>query len=422
MHNLLEITLVDRLILSFVLILFVPIGVLLLECLAALLPMRSPHDRFLGSNWRPTVTVLLPAHNEEAVIGKTIAGILRQLTPQDQLLVIADNCSDRTAQVARNFGATVIERNNLEQRGKGFALDYGLHFIADNPPEVVVILDADCDIEANYITAVAQSAYSSQRPVQPINLLRSSDQSDLKSTISEFAFMVKNLVRPQGLAQLNMPCLVTMGTAFPWSVINQVPLSQDNLVEDMQFGIDLAIAGNPPLFCAAAKVTGVLPRQNRAATTQRTRWEQGHILTLFTQAPRLFKEAGKQKRFDLLFLALDLSIPPLSFLVAIWFAMTTIAVGLGFLGNWTAAIAAGIEGGLLLLAIALAWLKFGRKVIPLKSLLSIPGYILWKLPIYSQLLVEPEQQWIRTERDLPNVTIPEFSPGTLEIAEYSRSE
>ena len=417
---------IDRVILSFILILLVPILVLLVECLAALLPYRSNYRSKLQpkklGNWRPTVTVLLPAHNEELVIGRTIDSIMPQLSDRDRLVVIADNCSDRTAQIARNFGATVIERHNLQHRGKGFALDYGLNFIAKQPPEVVIILDADCNIEPNYITSIAQLTQISQRPVQPINLLRNDDTSNLKSTISEFAFMVKNLVRPQGLAQLRLPCLVTMGTAFPWSVITQVPLTKDNLVEDMQFGLDLAIAGNPPLFCPTAKVTGVLPRKDRAATTQRTRWEQGHMITLFTQVPRLLQEAWQQQRFDLLCLALDLSIPPLSFLVTLWLALTTLALSVGFWGSWTSAIIAGIEGLLLGSAILLAWVKFGRKVIPWRSLLSIPGYILWKLPIYGKLLVEPEQQWIRTERDLIDLTVAEFNSSSLEISEYSRSD
>ena len=173
-------------------------------------------------------------------------------------------------------------------------------------------------------------AMATGRPVQPINLLHRADKYNLKSAISEFAFIVKNLVRPQGLAKLNLPCLVTMGTAYPWSVINQVPLASDNLVEDMQLGIDLAIAGNPPLFCADTKVTGVLPLRNRAATTQRTRWEHGHLSTLKTQVPRLIKESWQQKRLDLLAIAFDLSVPPLSFLVILWVMVTAIVFVMTF--------------------------------------------------------------------------------------------
>lgn len=396
----------------------VSIPVLLVECIAALLPHQPKRNQATSLTSRPTVTVLIPAHNEEMVIGTTLTSILPQLTNRDQLLIIADNCRDRTAQIARNFGATVIERNDQQNQGKGFALDCGLRQIENAPPEVVIFLDADCHIESNYIESVARLAKTSQRPVQPINLLRTTDKSNFKSTISEFAFMVKNLVRPIGLAQLGLPCMVTMGTAFPWSVIKQISLANDNLVEDMQLGIDLAIAGNPPLFCPDAKVTGVFPRQDRAASIQRTRWEQGHIKTLRTQVPRLIEEAWKQKRFNLFLVGLDLSIPPLSFLVIIWFAVTVIGILLCFFGSWYMAIYSIIEGILLIVAILLAWAKFGSQVISLKSLLSIPKYILWKLPIYLKLFRQPEQKWIRTERDSINVSISVLKP---EFANMARS-
>ena len=399
--NFLEILSVDRIVLCFTLILLLPTTVLFLECVAAFFSNRqSVKNKAVTGDRRPTVTVLIAAHNEEAVIGGTIATILPQLSDRDKLIVVADNCSDRTALVAKKFDATVIERKNLDRRGKGYALDYGLKSI-QHKSDVVIIIDADCQAEPNYVESVARMAMASGRPVQPINLLHRADKSNLKSAISEFAFIVKNLVRPQGLAELNFPCLITMGTAYPWSVINKVPLASDNLVEDMQLGIDLAIAGNPPLFCSDTKVTGVLPLRNRAATTQRTRWEHGHLSTLKTQVPRLLAESWKQKRIDLLAIACDLSIPPLSFLVILWVMVTAIALVVTFAEGRlnTAIYAIAIEGLLLLVGILLAWAKFGRHIIPLKSLVSIPLYILSKIPIYLRFLIKPEQRWIRTERD-----------------------
>ena len=399
----LEILSVDSILLCLSLILLLPITVLFIECVAALLPIKKlAKKKTVKNDICPTVTVLIAAHNEEAVIGKTVATISPQLSDRDKLIVIADNCSDLTASIARKFNATVLERKNSQEKGKGFALDYGLQSIQNDPSDVVVILDADCHIEPNYIESVAKMAMATQRPVQPINLLYRADKTDLKSAISEFAFVVKNLVRPKGLARLNLPCMVTMGTAFPWSIINKVSLASDNLVEDMQFGIDLAIAGNPPLFCSDTKVTGVLPLRNRAATTQRTRWEHGHLSTLKTQVPRLIIESWKQKRMDLLTIASDLSVPPLSFLVILWaiVAMTGLMVTLAERQLNAAMCAIAIEGLLLLMSILLAWAKFGRKIIPLKSLVSIPLYVLWKVPIYFQFLVKPEQRWVRTERDV----------------------
>ena len=415
--NHLGIVLADRTILAIALVLLLPITVLFVECVAAQLPHRKQtksRAKISNSTPRPKIAVLLAAHNEEIVIGGTIATILPQLSEQDKLLVIADNCSDRTATIAGNFNTEVVERRNLRELGKGYALDYGLQSIQQDPSDVVIILDADCRIEPNYIESIARLAMTSGRPVQPVNLLYRVDDSNLKSAISELAFIVKNLVRPQGLAQLNLPCMVTMGTAFPWSIINQVPLASDNLVEDMQFGIDLAIAGNPPLFCSSVKVTGALPQKDGAAATQRTRWEHGHLSTLQTQVPRLIKESGQQKRFDLLAIALDLSVPPLSFLVILWFMVAMMGLCVGMIKGQLCPVIylAAVEGILLSMAILLAWAKFGRKIIPFKSLLRIPGYIFWKVPIYMAFLIKPQQEWIRTERDL-NVPA-RYSSGSQE--------
>lgn len=387
-------------------ILLIPISVLFTECFAALLPNRKQFKSNTDKDYpRPSIAILVAAHNEEEVIGTTLSTISPQVSNRDKLVVIADNCTDNTAEIARGFNATVLERTNSEHRGKGYALDYGLQSIQSDPCDVVIIIDADCHIEKNYVESLATMAMISQRPVQPINLLHRADKSNLKSAISELAFVVKNLVRPKGLDYLKLPCMVTMGTAFPWSVINQVSLASNNLVEDMQFGIDLAIAGSPPLFCSDTKVQGVLPLKNKAAQTQRTRWEHGHLSTLQTQIPRLFKESWKQKRLDLLAIAIDLSIPPLSFLVIVWFlvAIATMTTSL-MEGRTIAALSFMlIEGVLLFMGVLLAWVKFGRAILPLKSLVKVPLYILWKVPIYFRFLFNPQKHWVRTERDAINI-------------------
>ena len=111
----------------------VPILVLFVECCFALLPTKMK----VGNTDRPNITVLVPAHNEAAGIAVTLKTLLLDLTSQDRLIVIADNCTDETASIARSIGATTIERHDLHKRGKGYALDYGLKFITADPPEVV---------------------------------------------------------------------------------------------------------------------------------------------------------------------------------------------------------------------------------------------------------------------------------------------
>lgn len=377
----------------------IPIAIFFVESLAAFLPSRNRTNE--TGEPRPRTAVLMPAHNEASGIGATLETLLPQLTSQDRLIVIADNCSDETAAIARTAGATVIERTDYERKGKGYALDYGLRFIEADPPEVVVMADADCIVQEGAIERVVRLAKAMARPAQTTYLMEQPANPGPKDAVSALAFMVKNLVRPRGLERLGLPCLL-YGTAmaFPWSVIASAPLASGNIVEDMQLAIDLALAGHPPIFCSQAKVIGRLPQQKQAAEGQRVRWEHGHLQTLLTQVPLLLKEAIRQKRFDLFAIALDLSIPPISLLVLMWVAFMAIAVLAGVLGaSWLPASVLAIEGLLLFTAIVGAWLKFGRADLPLMALLGVPAYILWKVPLYLTFLVRPQTKWIRTERD-----------------------
>jgi cellulose synthase/poly-beta-1,6-N-acetylglucosamine synthase-like glycosyltransferase len=373
---------------------------LFVECFLSLLPPRK--GRSLPTSSRPSIAILIPAHNEAAGIGQTLQSLLAQLAPQDRLVVIADNCTDETATIARNCGVTVIERQDNQRRGKGYALDFGLKWLQASPPEVVVMVDADCLVAGGAIEAIAQQAAAQSRPVQATYLMSSEGNKNPKKAVSSLAFMVKNLVRPSGLDYLGLPCLLTgTGMAFPWTVLQKVSLASGNIVEDMKLSLDLAVAGYPPSFCPDAKVIGCLPEQSQAARSQRTRWEHGHLQTLVGQVPRLLGEGLRQGRFDLLAIALDLAIPPLSLFVVLWIGITLAALAYSLLGGTLLPLAVLVlVGAQLFSAILIAWVGYGRKEIPVSALLAVPLYIFWKIPLYFAFLVKPETKWVRTDRDV----------------------
>ncbi len=378
--------------------LIIPCFVLFLECLAAFLARNSQSPTV--NCHRPKTTVLIPAHNEAAQIKDVLVTVLEQMTEQDRVVVIADNCHDDTAAIARTTAATVIERENLTQRGKGYALDYGMKFIQDEPPEVIVILDGDCIIAPKTIERITCKAIATGRPVQSTYLMEQPDNPNLKDKISIFALKVKNLVRLLGLNRLGGHCLLTgSGMAFPWSLINQVSLAGSKTTDDMQLTVDLALASCTPVFCDSAFVVGRLMK-DKDALSQRSRWEHGHLEMILIEVPRLVKEFFKQGRLSLLALALDISIPPLSLLIMTWsisMLVTWLAILVGV--SWIPAIAVTIAGVFLLSGVFLAWLKFGRSDLALTNLLAIPFYVLSKIPIYLKFLVKPQSRWLRTERD-----------------------
>jgi hypothetical protein len=204
-----------------------------------------------------------------------------------------------------------------------------------------------------------------------------------------------------GVYCLGGPCSLTgAGMALPWASIRDVELATGNIVEDMQLGIDLAKQGHAPVLCPAARVTSTLPSHSAAATSQHTRWDQGQLRTMLSNLSCLAFLAVWRRDRKLLSLAMDLCIPPLSFLVSLWVVIVVLDLGVGlWTGRWTPMLLAMAAGGMLVTAIVTAWWRFGRDVCSLRVLCSVPGYLLWKIPIYLAFFFRPQMQWVRTARD-----------------------
>jgi cellulose synthase/poly-beta-1,6-N-acetylglucosamine synthase-like glycosyltransferase len=346
-----------------------------LETLNALLfrEQTLPHS----SSSSAQIAILVPAHNEESRIAETLRALTAQIRSHDQLIVIADNCTDCTATIARSLGTIVLERHDLAHRGKGYALDCGVRFLEAEPPDVVLVIDADCQVEDGTIGRLANAVMATGQPAQATYLMKKPQQSSANHSIRAFAFMVKNLVRPLGLARMGLPCLLTgTGMAFPWAAIRSVNLASGNIVEDMKLGVDLTIAGFAPIYCPEARVIGILPQSSNACQSQRTRWEHGHLQAIMAYVPSLVKIAIGHGRLDALGIALELSVPPLSLFVMGWIAVSAIAMGWGLMsGFWMAGIIAIGAGAFLAATIFGAWLKFGRDDLSLSELVTVPMYV-----------------------------------------------
>ncbi|WP_017301408.1 glycosyltransferase family 2 protein [Nodosilinea nodulosa] len=382
------------------LLLLVTSAWLALECLFALgaqstVPATPPLPADLS------LAVLVPAHNEAGGIGPTLATIAPQLRPGDRLVVVADNCTDATAAEARETGATVIERQDSTQRGKGYALDFGLRHLAAEAPDVVVFVDADCTLHPGALASLASQAQRTNRPVQAVYLMEKPPNPGLKDGVSAFAFKVKNWVRPLGLYRLGQPCLLTgTGIAMPWAAATSVSIASGHIVEDMKLGLDLALAGYAPQFCQAAWVTSRLPSGDQAATTQRTRWEHGHLQMFTEYVPKLLGQAVRQGRLDLLALALELSVLPITLQVVAVVAIALLSLVIALAGlSWLPAYLALGALACLVVGIGLAWVGYGRADLSLRDILAVPAYMLSKFSIFSKFLTKREEAWIRTERD-----------------------
>src|SRR5437870_4539713 len=193
----------------------VPLMILALECVAAVARPHSPPPSQVPGP-RPRCAVLIPAHDEEGMLPRTLADLQPQMELGDRVVVVADNCSDNTAVVARQGGAEAIMRTDPDRRGKGFALSFGVDFLRADPPDVVVVIDADCRVPHGTIDQLVRTSAARSCPIQSAYTLDPPMDATPTARLSALAFRFKNLVRPLGLHNLRLPCLLTgTGMAFP---------------------------------------------------------------------------------------------------------------------------------------------------------------------------------------------------------------
>lgn len=363
-----------------------------------LLGLRRIAQRPIVAN-EPSTVIVMPAHDEAAIIGESLSRLRPEIDGRTRLLVVADNCADDTAELARAGGAEVIVRTDARRRGKGFALAFARDRLAADPPECVVILDADCAVDRKSLRRIASLAHGTGRPVQSVNLLRPDLAADPMVQVSNFAFLVKNLVRQTGLARLaGRVHLTGTGMAFPWPLFASAPLATNDIVEDLGLGLDMSTAGRPPLFAPDAFVWSGASSAG-GTLKQRARWEGGFIATSMRRSLPLMWDAVRKADPRLFWSGLSLSIPPLTLLVLANIAAGAAALALVLLGaSPLPLIAQAVVGAVAAASIVAAWRKVGRPYLSSSAAARLPLYLLWKLPLYLGLLKGSPKTWLRAGR------------------------
>jgi len=345
------------------------------------------------------IAILTPAHNEQGTIGASVTAIGRYLPAGTRQLVIAHNCSDGTAEEARAAGAEVAALNEPDRRGKGYALAFGREQLAADPPDIVIVIDADCTIDAGTIERLADAAAAHGSAIQGSYLFRSRPGDAPMVQISNFAMLVKNLVRQRGGRRLGAPALMTgSGMAFPWARFAALDLATGNIVEDLAIGLELIAAGAPPAFEEGAHVWSV-PSNVAGTETQRARWEGGFMATARSTALPLFARGLARLRWPEIWMGLHLMVPPLTLLLTINVLVWIVTGLLALLGIAAPFHLSSALLAMMLASVLIAWVLAGRALLEPKMLVRLPFYLFWKLALYARLARKTEKQdWVRTER------------------------
>jgi len=372
---------------------------LLVLALASFRRVRAPRR----ADPPPRLAVLVPAHDEEELIARCVESLLAQDYPPSRfrVVVIADNCSDRTAAVAGGVGAVVMERRD-DRRGKGHALRWAMDRLlaAAEPPDAVVVVDADSVAEPDLLRHLA-ATLAAGADVAQAEYLVLADDSSTRSRLVAAAFLLFHRVRFGGRAALGMPAsLVGNGMLFSRRLLETLPWNAFTGVEDLEYTIELRLAGFRPQYVPVARLAGPVPHGYRGMRGQRLRWEGGRWHVVRTRLPQLVGHALRRDP-GVLDAALDLAVPPLGLLAMGTLAggvVTAAAVALHVatawsLSPWLLAVAA-------LTAFVLLGLRSARAPASLwLALLEAPRFLAWKAVTYVSILVgfDPHR-WERAER------------------------
>jgi len=362
--------------------------------------------------------VVIPAHNEEMVIEAALASLAKQDYPREcfEVIVIADNCTDRTPELAREKGATVLERSNPHEAGKGYALDWAFTRIlaADQPADAFIILDADTWAAPDFLRRMAERLVAGRDgrgccALQGRYGVLNADEG-WRAALMSAAFELCNHVKLLGADRIG--CWVGLkgnGMAFSREVLECARWSGRSITEDVDYGLDLLSHYRIRVgYVPEARVLAQMPTTGAQAGSQRERWERGRYGLVAVRVPRLLREAIAWRDLRLLDAVFGLLVPPLAelaFLIGLWGAL--IAAGghahlLPGIAAWEAAVV--LCGFGLFLYVVGGLRVAGAPAAAYSALARAPLYAAWKFALYGGRFLARHthraggRQWVRTER------------------------
>jgi 1,2-diacylglycerol 3-beta-glucosyltransferase len=374
------------------------ISYLLLLTVAALFASRHTKLRQEGPTNR--FLILVPAHNEERLLPSMLANLAQLDYPQSlyKVHVVADNCTDRTAELARNGGAVAHERVDDQQRGKGYALQWLMQqlWASAEPHDAVLILDADSIVSPNFLTAMDARLARGEHAIQAYYAVRD-PQDSWSASLRSVALAALHYLRPLGRMLLGGSAgLKGNGMVFAAEIVREYQWSA-SLTEDIEYHMELILGGRRVTFAPDAVVWAEMPSSLKASQTQNVRWERGRQEMVRRYVPRLLRAALARRSYVLFDAAVEQIIPPFSLVAA---ASLAVLLGAIVLQSTTGMIL----GGLLLCGQAAyilvgLWLSGAPKKV-YQALLYAPAFIVWKVWLYLRVLTGLDRKgWTRTARN-----------------------
>jgi 1,2-diacylglycerol 3-beta-glucosyltransferase len=299
-------------------------GLYLLGLLAA--SRRAP-ARLPDARGEAHFTVIVPAHDEAETIGPTLESLLAVEYPRDRyrVLVVADNCTDDTAEVCRAHGVDVVERRDPGLRGKGYALRWTFDQLPRDT-DAVAIVDADCIVSPNILAAYERRLLQGAPAMQVCNLT-SNPEDSAHAALRNGSFLLHCVVRPMGKERLGLSTgLVGTGMCFARSTLDEVPWEAFTLAEDREYHLALVAAGKRVHFVEEASVSSWLPPSYVGGEGQAMRWDSGRLRLARRSGGELLRSGFETRDPVRVEAALDVVVPPQALLAGINIAGAGVAL------------------------------------------------------------------------------------------------
>lgn len=339
------------------------------------------------------IAIVVPAHNEEALVQRCLASLLTcEQVNKEGIIVIADNCTDATAERARAYGARILERHDERQRGKGYALAFAFTRLLTEQWDAYAVIDADTVVESNFLAECSRLLAAGADAMQARHLVRNATDS-LRTRLMRVALLAFNGLRPRGRDYWGCSAgIFGNGFVLTKATLSAVPYDAHSVVEDLEYHLRLVRAGRRVRFTDATTVWADMPTGGAGVTTQRARWEGGRLRVAREMALPLLRESltGRPRLLEPL---CDLLLPPLAFHVAL--LLTSLAIPI-------VAVRLYAVAGLIIVAahVLIALVVDGGNWKDIAALATAPFYLLWKLTMIPTLIraARPEAAWVRTVR------------------------
>lgn len=376
-----------------------------LACYQLVLALAALSDRDIAALPLPRsrVTVVVPAHDEELLVGRCVHSLRAQDYPSEllEIVVVADNCTDTTASCAQAAGARVLARDEPGDRGKGRALRWAFDRLGREPsaPDAFVVVDADSIASPTLVARLVQRFEAGAGAVQGESLLI--DDGTPAAAFRAAAFLLINRARPAGRAALGRPArLAGNGMLIGRALLDRHPWNAFSSTEDLEYSLELREAGFGVAFARGAIVESPAAPTAAAAAEQQLRWEGGKLHFLRTRLPRLLARAVRERRADLLDEALEVAVPPLGLLVllsGIGAAAAASLVALGAAPAW--ALASWLAALVCVHLYVLVGLRAAHApASAYRAVVRAPLFVLAKLRHARRFASFRAETWVRTER------------------------